>query len=61
MADILPFKRPSAAEKHKGKSLCRHAFHKWEIQKERKFDVKQGRLITVSICKRCGEKKVDGT
>jgi len=58
MADILPFKRKTAAQKHKGKTLCRSGFHKWKIITEKKFDVKQGRLVTVYQCSRCEKKKV---
>lgn len=54
MADILPFKRPRPGEKHKGKTLCKSGFHKWEIDKEKQFDPKQGRLVTVYHCTRCG-------
>ncbi|WP_347330001.1 hypothetical protein [Marinimicrobium locisalis] len=55
--NILPFKRPSAKEKHKGKTLCRSGFHKWKVVTEKKFDVKQGKLVTVYECSRCGERK----
>ncbi|MBT8120583.1 MAG: hypothetical protein KJN89_12800 [Gammaproteobacteria bacterium] len=57
MADILKFKKKTPVEKHKGKSLCRSGFHKWKILSERKFDVKQGRLVTAYECTRCGKKK----
>jgi hypothetical protein len=57
MADILPFKKKTPAEKHRGKSLCRSGFHKWKIINERKFDVKQGKLVTVFQCIRCGKLK----
>ncbi|ARU29812.1 hypothetical protein [Cellvibrio sp. PSBB006] len=59
MADILPFKRKSPFEKHKGKTLCRSGFHKWAVVKEKQFDVKQGKLVTVYKCERCGEQKVE--
>ena len=55
MADILPFKKPSLKEKHKGKTLCRHGHHKWEVDKARQFDVKQGKLVTLYRCARCGK------
>lgn len=58
MADILPFKRPSLKEQHKGKSLCRHGHHKWLVDKERQFDVKQGKLVTRYRCARCGKEKI---
>jgi hypothetical protein len=58
MAEILPFKKPRPAEKHRGKTLCRSGFHKWEISREKQFDTKQGKLVTVYRCKRCGITKV---
>lgn len=58
MADILPFKRTTPAQKHKGKTLCRSGFHKWKVVTEQQFDVKQGKLVTRYKCTRCGEEKV---
>lgn len=57
MGDILRFKKKTAAEKHKGKTLCRSGFHQWKILTEKKFDVKQGKLVTVYQCARCGKQK----
>ena len=57
MADIIPFKKKTPAQKHKGKTLCRSGFHRWKILTERKFDVKQGKLVTVYRCERCGATK----
>ncbi len=54
MAEILPFKRPRAAEKHRGKTLCASGFHRWETVAGDPFDVKQGRLVTRQRCTRCG-------
>ncbi len=59
VGDVIAFKKPSPFEKHKGKSLCRNGFHKWVIWKDKQFDVKQGRLVTVYRCERCGEQKVE--
>ena len=42
MGDVVKFKRPTAAEKHKGKTLCKSGFHKWKIVQEKQFDVQQG-------------------
>jgi hypothetical protein len=61
MTNVLPFKRPSLFEKHKGKTLCKSGFHKWKIKTNQQFDVKQGRLVTVSECERCGATKVEAT
>lgn len=58
MADVLPFKRPSPKKQHKGKSLCREGHHKWQVDKARKFDVKQGKLVTLYRCARCGRERV---
>ena len=57
MGELIPFKRPTVAEKHKGKTLCQSGFHKWKILKEKQFDVKQGKLITVYQCIRCAKIK----
>lgn len=59
MGNILPFKKPSPFDKHKGKSLCKSGFHKWVILKDKQFDVKQGKLVTVYKCARCAEQKVE--
>ncbi len=58
MADILEFKRPKLGARYKGASLCGHNHHKWETVKETRFDVKQGRLVTVLRCVRCGLTRV---
>jgi hypothetical protein len=58
MGDIIPFRRPSPAEKYKGRTLCRHGHHKWVVDKTRQFDVKQGRLVTRYRCARCGKQRV---
>ena len=55
MADILTFKKKSLKEKHKGKTLCRNGHHKWQVETERRFDVKQGKLVTSYRCQRCGQ------
>lgn len=59
MGDIVRFKRPSLQEKHKGKTLCKSGFHKWEVVKGNPFDVKTGKLITRYRCRRCGATKVE--
>ncbi|WP_339897724.1 hypothetical protein [uncultured Gilvimarinus sp.] len=59
MTNVLPFKRPSPKQKHKGKTLCKSGFHKWKVVTAQQFDVKQGKLVTKSKCERCGEEKVE--
>jgi ssDNA-binding Zn-finger/Zn-ribbon topoisomerase 1 len=58
MADILTFRKRKQSDKHRGKTLCRSGFHKWQVVKEKQFDVKQGRLVTIHRCERCGKQKV---
>jgi hypothetical protein len=53
MGEVIAFKRQSLKEKHKGKSLCKHGFHKWKLETESKFDTKQGKLVSVFTCERC--------
>ena len=42
-------------------TLCRAGFHKWQVETAGRFDVKQGRLLTVERCPRCGEQRVKRT
>ena len=57
MGEVVPFVKKKTADKHKGNTLCRRGFHKWKVVTEQQFDVKQGRLVTVSKCQRCGKLK----
>ena len=57
MADVLPFKKPDLKRKAKAKTLCGNGLHKWGIVQEKPFDVRQGRLVTVYRCSRCGAEK----
>lgn len=57
MGKVIKFRKPSLADKHRGKGLCRSGFHQWEIVQDKQFDVKQGRLVTLYQCKRCGATK----
>ena len=58
MGELVHFAKPSLKDRHKGKTLCRHGHHKWAVDKARQFDVKQGKLVTVYRCERCGKQKV---
>ena len=59
MGDIVKFRKPSLKEKAEGKTLCNSGFHKWKVVTEKKFDVKQGRLVTLLRCERCGKEKTE--
>lgn len=58
MGEVIPFKRPTLADKHKGKSLCTSGFHKWELVRDQPFASKQGKLVTQYRCTRCGTTKI---
>lgn len=57
MGEVLKFKKKPLKEKHKGKTLCLNGHHKWQVLKDSQFDVKQGKLVTVLECSRCGQRK----
>jgi len=42
-------------ERAKGVTLCSSGFHKWKVDTETRFDVKQGKLMTTQRCTRCNE------
>jgi hypothetical protein len=54
MGEVIRFRKPKAAEKARGKTLCREGFHRWVVSNDKQFDVRQGRLVTVYRCSRCG-------
>jgi len=57
VGDVVGFRKPAAAQRSRGKTLCRHGFHMWVIEKDNRFDSKQGRLVTLYRCSRCGMTK----
>jgi hypothetical protein len=57
VGEVVPFKKPTAAQQAQGKTLCRRGFHKWVVAKDSRFDSKQGRLVTLYRCVRCGATK----
>ena len=59
MGEILKFKKPSLQDRAQGKTLCNSGFHRWKIVAERKFDVKQGKLVTLRRCERCGKEQTE--
>ena len=54
MADILPFKRKPAKQRS---VLCDNGHHRWAIWQKKQFDTKQGKLVTVYRCERCGAER----
>ena len=61
MGKVIPFKKKKLSVKHKGNTLCRRGFHKWVLETEQIFDVKQGKLVTTYTCQRCGAVKTEAT
>jgi len=61
MGDVIQFRKRKPGEQAKGKTLCREGFHKWTVWQRKPFDVKQGKLITIYKCSRCGETKTEAT
>ncbi len=57
MGEVVKFRKPSARKRGEGTTLCRSGFHRWKVVTERKFDVQQGRLVTLLQCERCGKKQ----
>jgi len=59
MGDVIPFRPAPKKKKGEGKTLCKSGFHKWSIDQGKQFDVKQGRLVTIKRCERCGVTKTE--
>ncbi|MFU8813931.1 MAG: hypothetical protein ACNA7W_01205 [Pseudomonadales bacterium] len=67
MSDVVPIKdaarRKAARQKQarkltaSGKTLCQRGFHKWRVDQTKQFDVRQGRLVTIRECERCGTRR----
>jgi hypothetical protein len=57
MSNVINLKK-AKQKRADGKTLCVSGFHKWELQSGRRFDVKQGRLVSTERCKRCGEERI---
>jgi hypothetical protein len=57
MSNVVSLKKVKQ-KRAEGKTLCRSGFHKWETQSARRFDVKQGKLVSTDRCTRCGEERV---
>lgn len=58
MGEVVAFRRQAPGDKHRGKTLCLQGHHKWKIWKEKQFDLKAGKLVTVYRCERCSAQKV---
>jgi len=59
MSNIIKgqFGKAAQLKRIKRSSLCQHGHHRWEVDTTTRFDVKEGKLLTVSICSKCGKTK----
>ncbi|MGB1191620.1 MAG: hypothetical protein ACPG3T_01720 [Pseudomonadales bacterium] len=59
MSSIVKGKFGKAAQlqRIKRSSLCQHGHHRWQVDTRTRFDVKKGKLVTLSTCSRCGRTK----
>lgn len=57
--DLGKYKKRRRQERAKRTTLCRRGFHKWEFDPNKQFDVKQGKLISIERCIRCGATRTD--
>jgi hypothetical protein len=58
MSNVIQFKKTRLKDKHKGRTLCKSGFHKWEIV-DTPFDVKKGKMLSTYRCSRCGKTKTE--
>jgi hypothetical protein len=56
MAEIINL-RKAKQKRAEGKTLCSSGFHKWVMLAERRFDVKEGKLVSAERCTRCGAER----
>ncbi len=60
MGEVIPFrKRSGGPARPENRMLCRSGFHRWVVIKDSAFDVKEGKLVTVYRCQRCGTTRTE--
>ena len=55
IVNLTTVRHARVQERAKGVTLCGSGFHKWKIDTETRFDVRQGKLLTTQRCMRCNE------
>jgi len=48
------YRKTKRTDRARGRTLCQRGFHKWQFDGNKQFDVKQGKLVSVERCERCG-------
>jgi hypothetical protein len=56
MSNVINLKK-AKQRRAEGRTLCSSGFHKWQVLTEKRFDVKQGKLVSTQRCLRCGEQR----
>ena len=56
MGDVIRLKAVKR-RRAEGRTLCDSGFHKWQLVTERRFDVREGKLVSLERCKRCGHER----
>lgn len=51
-------RRERRQAKADGLTLCQSGFHKWQAVPEQRFDVRQGKLVTMERCRRCDAERI---
>lgn len=59
MSKVVSLEKARKARQKTISPLCREGFHKWQPVKTTGFDVKQGKLVTLLRCARCGAEKTE--
>lgn len=57
VVEFKPVKKKKSQGTKQATTLCREGHHKWEIDQDKQFDSRSGKLVTLFICRRCGKKK----
>lgn len=56
MGEVISLKAVKK-KKQQGHTLCREGHHKWQVDQKKQFDSRLGKLVTLFVCSRCGQKK----
>ncbi len=63
MGTVIKAEFGMAARRSKVKrsTLCANGHHNWKIETKNQFDVKQGKLVTLQRCQKCGKIKTSAS
>jgi hypothetical protein len=48
------YRKAKRKEQARGKTLCKSGRHKWVWDQKKQFDVREGKLVSIKRCNRCG-------